>query len=105
MITESNIFGVSSYIRSAGKLKFCDFNLIQVASCSECGFSSNDKEHFKRLKSSVGNFPVDEFKKGWQEKISPFLKKAKDSGEIFFGEERNLQQGIISYDLAISTRS
>ncbi len=103
MITESNIFGVSSYIRSAGKLKFCDFNIVQVASCSECGFSSNDKEHFKRLKSSVGNFSVDEFKKGWQEKISPLLKKAKDSGENFYGEGRNLQQGIISYDLAIST--
>ena len=103
MITESNIFGVSSYLRTAGKLKFCDFNLIQVASCSKCGFSSNDKEHFKRMKTSVGNFSVDEFKKGWEEKISTLLKKAKDSGEKFYGEERDLQQGIISYDLAIST--
>tara|TARA_B100000700_G_C15044946_1_gene857398 strand:+ start:421 stop:1977 length:1557 start_codon:yes stop_codon:yes gene_type:complete len=103
MITESNIFGVSSYIRPSGKLKFCDFNLVQVASCSECGFSSNDKEHFKRLKTSSDNFSVEEFKNGWEEKISPFLKKAKDSGESFFGENRNQEQGIISYDLAIST--
>jgi len=48
MITDPNIFGVSSFVRSVGELKFCDFNLIQVASCSKCGFSSNDKEHFKR---------------------------------------------------------
>jgi len=103
MITESNIFGVSSYVRSAGKLKFCDFNLIQVASCSKCGFSSNEKEHFKRMKTSVASFAVDEFKKGWEEKISTSLKKAKDSGEKFYGEDRDPQQGIVSYDLAIST--
>ena len=103
MLTETNIFGVSSYIRSAGNLKFCDFNLIQIASCSECGFSSNDKDHFKRMKNSEANFPVEEFKKGWEEKIAPLLKKTKDSGETFFGENRDNQQGILSYDLAIST--
>ena len=44
----------------------------------ECGFSSNDKEHFKRMKSSVSNYPVENFKKGWNEKIAPILKKAKE---------------------------
>jgi len=103
MLTETNIFGVSSYIRSAGKLKFCDFNLVQIATCSECGFSSNDKDHFRRMKSSESHFPVEEFKKGWEEKIVPLLKKAKDSGESYFGENRDKKQGIISYELAIAT--
>jgi len=103
MLTETNVFGVTSYVRSAGKLKFCDFNLIQVASCSECGFSSNDKDHFKRMQTSEVNFPVEEFKKGWEEKVSPLLKKANDSGETFYGENRDNNQGILSYDLAIAT--
>jgi len=103
MITDPNIFGVSSFVRSAGELKFCDFNLIQVASCSKCGFSSNDKEHFKRQKTSEPTFSVEEFSKGWEEKIAPLLKKAQDIGETFYGEERDIQQGILSYDLAIAT--
>ncbi len=103
MITDPNIFGVSSFVRPAGELKFCDFNLIQVVSCSKCGFSSNDKEHFKRQETSEPTFSVEEFSKGWEEKIEPLLKKAQDIGETFYGEERDIQQGILSYDLAIAT--
>ena len=103
MITDPNIFGISSFVRSAGELKFCDFNLIQVASCSKCGFSSNDKDHFKRMKTSEPKFSVEEYSKGWEEKIAPLLKKAKEIGEIFYGEERDIEQGILSYDMAIAT--
>ena len=31
------------------------------------------------------------------------LKKAQEIGETFYGEERDIQQGILSYDLAIAT--
>jgi len=103
MITDPNIFGVSSFVRSAGELKFCDFNLIQVASCSKCGFSSNDKEHFKRQETSEPTFSVEEFSKGWEEKIEPLLKKAQEMGEQFYGEDRDTQQAILSYDFAIAT--
>ena len=103
MIIESNIFGVPSYIRSAGKMEFCDFNLIQVASCSKCGFSSNDREHFKRLKSDSPSFSVEKFSEGWDEKISPLLKKAQQSSDKFYSEERDMSQGMLSYELAIST--
>ena len=103
MITEPNIFGVSSFIRSVGKLDFCDFNLIQVASCSKCGFSSNDKEHFNRLKSDKSVFSVEEFSTGWEEKVSPFLKKAQAAADKFYGEDRDMELGILSYDLAIAT--
>ena len=103
MLTGTNIFGISSYIKSAGKLKFCDFNLIQISSCSECGFSSNDRDHFKQTKNSESKFSVEEFKKGWEERIGTMLKKAKDHGENFYGENRDQQHGILSYDLAIKT--
>ena len=103
MITDLNIFGIPSFVRSAGELKFCDFNLIQVASCSKCGFSSHDKEHFKRQETSEPTFSVDEFSKGWEEKIEPLLKKAQEIGEPFYGEDRDTQQAILSYDLAIAT--
>jgi tetratricopeptide (TPR) repeat protein len=103
MITDLNIFGIPSFVRSAGELKFCDFNLIQVVSCSKCGFSSHDKEHFKRMETSEPTFSVEEFSKGWEEKIEPLLKKAQEIGEPFYGEDRDTQQAILSYDLAIAT--
>ena len=103
MIIEANIFGVPSYIRSAGKLDYCDFNLIQVASCPKCGFSSNSREHFKRIKSDNSPFPVEKFSEGWDEKISPLLKKAQESADKFYGEQRDTTLGILSYELAIAT--
>ncbi|MBL7035198.1 MAG: TerB family tellurite resistance protein [SAR324 cluster bacterium] len=103
MITEPNIFGIPAYIRSAGKLDFCDYNLIQVASCAKCGFSSNHKEHFKRLKTDKAVFDVTKFSTGWEEKIAPLLKKSQAAGEEFYSEERNTKQGILAYDLAIAT--
>jgi hypothetical protein len=103
MIIEQNIFGVPSYIRSAGKLEYCDFNLIQVASCSKCGFSSNDKEHFKRLKTDEPTFSVEKFSASWDEKISPLLEKAQESADQYYAEDRDATLGMLSYELAIAT--
>ena len=103
MIADPNIFGILSYVRPAGKLDFCDFNLIQVASCSECGFSSNNKEHFNRTKSEKPAFSVEKFSKGWEEKIAPLLKKARGAGEAFYSEDRDIKQCILSYDMAVAT--
>ena len=103
MKTKSNIFGIPSYLSSAGELDFCNYNLIDVASCSKCGFSSNHKEDFKRLETDNPHFDCEKFSKEWSEKITPFLKKAQDLGEKYFGEERDLEEGILSYDLAAAT--
>ena len=103
MKTKSNIFGIPTYLSSAGELDFCNYNLIDVASCSKCGFSSNHKEDFKRLETDNPHFDCEKFSKEWSEKITPFLKKAQDLGEKYFGEERDVEEGILSYDLAAAT--
>ena len=84
-------------------MDFCDFNLIHVASCCECGFSSNNKEHFNRTKSEKTEFSVEKFSKGWEEKIAPLLKKAQGAGEAFYSEDRDIKQCILSYDMAVAT--
>jgi hypothetical protein len=103
MKIEANIFGVPSYISAAGDFDYCDFNLIQVASCSKCGFSSSSREHFKRIRSDNPPFSVEKFSEGWDEKISPLLKKAQESADEFYGEQRDTTLGILSYELAIAT--
>ena len=103
MKTKTNIFGIPSYVDSAGELDFCNYTLIDVASCSKCGFSSNHKDDFKQLDTDNPHFDSEKFSKEWSDKISPLLKKMQDSGEKFFGEERDTEQGILSYDLAAET--
>ena len=103
MITKPNIFGIPSYVSSAGELDYCNYSLIDVASCPKCGFSSNHKDDFKRLETDNPHFDIEKFSEEWSEKIAPLLKKAQDSGEKFFGEERDSEQGILSYDLAAAT--
>ena len=103
MITKPNIFGIPSYVSSAGELDYCNYSLIDVASCSKCGFSSNHKDDFKRLDTDNPHFDIEKFSEEWSEKIAPLLKKAQDYGEKFYGEERDPEQGILSYDLATAT--
>ena len=103
MKTKTNIFGIPSYVSSAGELDYCNYSLIDVASCPKCGFSSTHKDDFKRLDTDNPHFNSEKFSKEWSEKISPLLKKAQESGENYFGEERDTEQGILSYDLAAAT--
>ena len=103
MKTKTNIFGIPTYVSSAGELDYCNYSLIDVASCSKCGFSSNHKDDFKRLDTDNPHFDSEKFSEGWSEKIAPLLKKAQDSGDKFFGEERDTEHGILSYDLAVAT--
>ena len=103
MKTKTNIFGIPTYVSSAGELDYCNYSLIDVASCSKCGFSSNHKDDFKRLDTDNPHFDSEKFSKEWSEKIAPLLKKAQDSGEKYFGDERDTEQGILSYDLAAAT--
>ena len=103
MKTITNIFGIASYVSSVGELDYCNYSLIDVASCPKCGFSSNHKDDFKRLDTDNPHFDSEKFSKEWSEKIAPLLKKAQDSGEKYFGEERDTEQGILSYDLAAAT--
>ena len=45
------------------------------------------------METSEPTFSVEEFSKGWEEKIEPLLKKAQEIGEPFYGEDRDTQQG------------
>jgi len=103
MKTKTNIFGIPTYVSSAGELDYCNYSLIDVASCSKCGFSSNHKDDFKRLDTDNPHFDSEKFTEEWSDKIAPLLKKAQDSDEKYFGDERDTEQGILSYELATAT--
>jgi len=103
MITKSNLFGIPSYVKPAGQLDFCDFSLLEVKSCPDCGFSSNHIEDFQKTPRDVAEFDVAAFKEGWEEAIAPQLKKMQADQEGYMSEERSPELAILSYDMALTT--
>ena len=101
MITSPNIFGVPAFVKPSGNLQFCDYNLIQVSTCPKCGFSSNDLNFFKKQNSDEPPFNVEKIKESWTEKAKTLLEQALQSEQSYFSEERNANDAILSYDLAI----
>ena len=103
MITMPNIFGVPCYKKSAGKLQFCDYNLIQISTCPSCGFSSSDLDFFQRKPDEVPPFNIEKFNKDWERKAKPLLDRVNASKDSYFSEDRSVDQALLSYDLARMT--
>ncbi|MGA1644873.1 MAG: DUF2225 domain-containing protein [bacterium] len=102
MITKQNIFGIPKYLSPSGSMDFCDFNLLDVTSCTSCGFSTNILENFRSQSNRNAPFNVEQFQEGWEERMQSSLEKIKDPA-AFMSEERDLEMALLSYDLAIET--
>ncbi len=107
MLSKTNIFGVSSYTEAMPRRDFCDFNLIRVIVCPKCFFASSDILDFKKENGSQGfsRAPFDKkaISKQWDKGISARKKLVAPHLDGFFDDERNLEQALLSYDLAIIT--
>lgn len=107
MLTKANIFGVPSYYQALTGQDFCDYNLIRVAVCPKCYFATNDVNFFQRSKEGEGFTPPPFDKKMiaefWKEGIEERRKLVAPHEEGFYGEERTLEQALLSYDLGVMT--
>lgn len=107
MLTKSNIFGVPSYYQALSGQDFCDYNLIRVSVCPKCYFASNDVKFFQRAKEGEGFSPPPFNKKviadSWNDTIEDRKKIVEPLLDGFYGEDRTLEQALLSYDLAIMT--
>ena len=83
-------------------MDFCYFNLLDVTSCTSCGFSTNVLENFRSQSNRNAPFNVEQFQEGWEERMQSSLEKIKDPA-AFMSEERDLEMALLSYDLAIET--
>jgi hypothetical protein len=102
MITKQNIFGIPKYVSPTGNQDFCDFNLLDVTSCTKCGFSTNILENFCSQPNQTAPFDVKQFQEGWGDQMSSLLEKIQDS-KVFMSEERDLEMALLSYDMAMAT--
>jgi len=107
MVSEQNIFGVPRYTEALSEQQFCNYNLIRVVVCPDCLFASSDSKDFQKQVAD-GDQPKASFNKGaiielWNEKLPERKKLLEGKLSGFFGEERSVDQAILSYDLAVIT--
>lgn len=107
MITKANIFEVPSYVEAMPGRDFCDYNLLRVIVCPNCFFASsyeNDFEKETRKETQLqAPFDKETIVEKWMLNISKRKKLLESHLDGFFGEDRNVKQALLSYDLAIIT--
>ena len=103
MVTKPNIFGVVTYLKSAGNLDFCNFNLLDVKVCSGCGFASKDYGHFHVNFNDRPPFDVERFKQGWGQKIQSKLQELQPQQESCLSDNRPVGMAILANTMGVTS--
>ncbi|MCP4297345.1 MAG: hypothetical protein GY786_17215 [Proteobacteria bacterium] len=102
---ESNIFGVSKYVKANEGFDFIDFSKIKVIVCPNCLFAATDKTHFckgeKDKKPVILNNP--DFRKQWMYKKFHRLEMFNEKEGELKAIKRSLDCIVGSYRVAIET--
>ena len=105
MTTRTNIFGVYQYNEALPGKEFCNYNLIRVAICPHCYFSSGYTNDFIS-ESSVKKNQSEPFDKGsivdqWLASKSKRQDLVAPYRENLFSESRKIKQSLLAYSLAL----
>lgn len=106
MLSKINVFGAPSYTDALPGKDFCDFNLLRVCVCPSCYFASSTIRDFIKEKSTVAAFPIfdrEPLEKPWKAELELRAKLITTDKEGFFTEDRNFEQALCTYDLALAS--
>ena len=100
---QNNIFGIPTYGEPVPGLDPIDYNRLYLTICPNCHFTGPGDEFFKFSKEDEPPFPVASFSKRWAEVQAELTKKYEATKEGINGEERSVEQALLSYELATRT--
>ncbi|MDH5218075.1 MAG: hypothetical protein OEX19_10290, partial [Gammaproteobacteria bacterium] len=107
MVSDANVFGVPQYKEALPGKEFCDYNLVRITVCPSCYFSSGDVGDFQKesrsTKDDTAPFDREHVIAQWNATTSQREEVIDSSKDGFFDENRNLEQSLLSYDLAVLT--
>jgi len=107
MASDANVFGVPQYKEALPGKEFCDYNLVRITVCPSCYFSSGDVGDFQKesrtTKEDAVPFDREHVIAQWNATCSQREEVINSSKDSFFDENRNLEQSLLSYDLAVLT--
>ena len=100
---QNNIFGIPTYGEPVPGLDPIDYNRLYLTICPNCHFTGPGDEFFKFSKEDEPPFPVASFSKRWAEVQAELTKKYEATKVGINGEERSVEQALLSYELATRT--
>ena len=100
---QNNIFGIPTYGEPVPGLDPIDYNRLYLTICPNCHFTGPGDEFFKFSKEDEPPFPVASFSKRWAEAQAELTEKYEATKEGINGEERSVEQALLSYELATRT--
>ena len=100
---QTNIFGIPTYGEPVPGLDPIDYNRLYLTICPNCHFTGPGDEFFKFSKEDEPPFPVASFSKRWAEAQAELTEKYEATKEGINGEERSVEQALLSYELATRT--
>jgi len=100
---QNNIFGIPTYGEPVPGLDPIDYNRLCLTICPNCHFTGPGDEFFKFSKEDEPPFPVASFSKRWAEAQAELTEKYEATKEVINGEERSVEQALLSYELATRT--
>ena len=107
MVNDSNVFGVPQYKEALPGKVFCDYNLVRITVCPSCYFSSGHVGDFHKESKSAKDdsmpFDREHVIEQWNATVPDRRSVIDSSSDGFFGENRNFEQSLLSYDLAVLT--
>ena len=107
MVSDTNVFGVPQYKEALPGKEFCDYNLVRINVCPSCHYSSGDVGDFHKesrtAKDDTVPFDREQIVAQWNATASQRQGMINASMDGFFSEHRNVEQSLLSYDLAVLT--
>lgn len=103
MQSHTNVFGVTIYDKAREGKDFCDYNLIQVATCPKCLFASNDYHYFYNDNKMTDAFDPEKMADEWMSTLPARMENLPIETDFLNAEERSLKNTLLSYNFAIQT--
>ena len=100
---QNNIFGIPTYGEPVPGLDPIDYNRLCLTICPNCHFTGPGDEFFKFSEEDEPPFPVASFSKRWAEAQAELTENYEETKEGINGEERSVEQALLSYELATRT--
>jgi len=103
---QNNIFGIPTYSEPVPGLDPIDYNLLYLTICPNCHFTAPGDEFFKISKEDEPyhhTFPSAKFSEKWSEVQAELSEKYEKLKDNIDGEERSIDQALLSYELATRT--
>ncbi len=103
LITQPNIFGITTYTKALSGRDFVDYNIVQVGVCPTCCFASHEIRFFRSEDDPTCPYDAKAMHETWLDRVKERKEKYDKHASGFHDDTRSEEQSVVAYDFAIAT--